>query len=87
VGERVRVYRKRNGEGGLVEDGAEDRRDYDVDYYARLLRTSYAQRLARAFTPLDFETVFADPDQLSIFTPPVASIRTILTTLRDHDEG
>jgi DNA polymerase elongation subunit (family B) len=87
VGDRVRVYRKRNGEGGLVEDDAEHRRDYDIDYYARLLRTSYAQRLARAFTPLDFETVFADPDQLSIFTPPLASIRTILTTLRDHDEG
>ncbi|HET7622526.1 MAG TPA: ribonuclease H-like domain-containing protein [Gemmatimonadaceae bacterium] len=79
VGDRVRVYRKQNGEGGLVEDGDEDPRNYDVDYYVRLLRASYVQRLARAFTPADFETLFADPDQLSIFTPPIESIGSILT--------
>jgi hypothetical protein len=83
AGDRVRVYRKQNGEGGLVEDADEDPRDYDVDYYVRLLRASYAQRLARAFTPADFEAVFADPDQLSIFSPSMESIRSILTPLRD----
>lgn len=83
AGDRVRVYRKQNGEGGLVEDAEEDPRDYDVEYYVRLLRASYAQRLARAFTAADFETVFADPDQLSIFTPSLESIRSILTPLRD----
>ncbi|HEU4586454.1 MAG TPA: ribonuclease H-like domain-containing protein [Gemmatimonadaceae bacterium] len=83
VGDRVRVYRKRGGEGGLIEDADEDPRDYDVDYYVRLLRASYAQRLARAFTPADFEAVFADPDQLSIFSPSVESIRSILTPLHD----
>lgn len=86
VGDRLRVYRKQRGEGGLVEDGDEDRRDYDVEYYVRLLRASYAQRLARAFTPADFETVFADPDQLSIFAPPVESIGSILTMLSDGAE-
>jgi len=86
VGDRLRVYRKQNGEGGLVGDDDEDRRDYDVEYYVRLLRTSYAQRLGRAFTPADFETVFADPDQLSIFAPPVESIGSILTMLRDGAE-
>lgn len=83
AGERVRVYRRQNGEGGLVEDAEEDPRDYDVEYYVRLLRASYAQRLARAFTAADFETVFADPDQLSIFTPSLESIRSILTPLGD----
>jgi DNA polymerase elongation subunit (family B) len=86
VGDRVRVYRKQSGEGGLVDDDDEDPRDYDVDYYVRLLRTSYAQRLARAFTPVDFETVFADPDQLSIFAPAIESIRSVLTMLRDGTE-
>lgn len=81
VGDRVRVYRRQNGEGGLVEDGGGDPRDYDVDYYTRILRASYAQRLARAFAPVDFETVFADPDQLSIFAAPIESIRTVLTPL------
>ena len=95
VGDRVRVYRKQNGDGGLVESAASpfegassseaspagDARDYDIEYYVRLLRATYAQRLARAFTPADFDAIFADPDQLSIFAPTIASIRSILTTL------
>jgi DNA polymerase, archaea type len=85
VGDRVRVYRKRNGEGGVVASSDDDAptpdaRDYDVDYYVRLLRTTYAERLARAFTPEDFGVVFADPDQLSLFSPPVESIRPVLTS-------
>jgi DNA polymerase elongation subunit (family B) len=84
VGDRVRVYRKQNGEGGLVASSEDetprpDQRDYDVDYYVRLLRTTYAERLARAFTPEDFGVVFADPDQYSMFSPPVESIRPVLT--------
>jgi DNA polymerase elongation subunit (family B) len=89
VGERVRVYRKQNGEGGVVESSEEDdtipdRRDYDVEYYVALLRTTYAERLARAFTRHDFEVVFADPDQLSLFAPPVEGVRTVLTILPQH---
>lgn len=56
-----------------------DRRDYDVDYYARLLRETFAIRLARAFTPGDYEAVFADPEQMSLFAPPLETIRTILS--------
>jgi hypothetical protein len=86
IGDRIRVYRKRNGEGGVVtspDDDApgSDPRDYDIDYYVRLLRTTYAERLSRAFTPEDFCVVFADGDQFSLFTPPIESIRTILTML------
>jgi DNA polymerase elongation subunit (family B) len=86
VGERIRVYRRQNGEAGLVlssEDDAatHDPRDYDVAYYVRLLRATYAERLARAFTPEDFATVFADPDQLSLFAPRLEAIRTVLTVL------
>ncbi len=84
VGGRIRVYRKQNGEGGLVasddETPAPDLRDYDVEYYVRLLRTSYAERLARAFTAEDFGVVFADPDQYSLFSPPVDGIRPVLTS-------
>jgi len=79
VGDRVRVYRTKSGSGGVVEeDGGIDRRDYDVEHYARLLRDTFASRLARAFTPDDYAALFADPDQLSLFTPPVTTIRTIL---------
>lgn len=86
VGDRIRVYRRQNGEGGVVDppgdhDPADDPRDYDVEHYVRLLRATYAERLSRALTPEDFGVVFADPDQLSLFEPPVEAVRTILTPL------
>ena len=52
-----------------------------MDYYVRLLRTTYAARLARAFSPEDFAAVFADADQLSLFEPPIEAVRTVLTEL------
>jgi DNA polymerase elongation subunit (family B) len=87
VGMRVRVYRATGGAAGLareLEDDladyeAADPRDYDVDHYVRLLRETFAARLVRAFTPDDFATMFADPDQLELFAKPIASIRAILT--------
>jgi DNA polymerase elongation subunit (family B) len=92
VGDRVRVYRKQNGESGLIAsseagDARDDARDYDIDYYVRLLRATYAQRLARAFTPADFAVVFADPDQLGLFaTPDIEGIRPVLTVVGRVEE-
>jgi len=89
-GDHVRVYRKPNGEAGLTgrpeapssDDLPDaDPRDYDIEYYVRVLRTTYAERLARAFSPEDFATVFADPDQLSLFATPLESIRPVLTII------
>jgi len=95
IGDHVRVYRTRvGGQGGArvvdepedEEDASEgadpncDPRDYDIDHYARVLRDTFAARLERAFTPEDFAAVFADPGQLSLFTPPIANIRSILNT-------
>jgi DNA polymerase elongation subunit (family B) len=86
VGDRIRVYRKQGGESGIVASSREDAglsdvRDYDIEYYVRLLRTAYAERLARAFTAHDFATLFADADQLALFESPVESIRAVLTLL------
>lgn len=83
VGERVRVYRTRVGYGGIAPNHEEvstaiDPRDYDVDHYARILRDNFAARLERAFTPDDYATVFADPDQLTLFAPSIDTIRPIL---------
>jgi hypothetical protein len=88
IGDRVRVYRNSAGDGALAvepdDEGADparaDRRDYDVDHYTRVLRDSFAVRLARAFTHEDFAAVFADPDQPSLFQPSIAEIRTVLTS-------
>ena len=85
VGDRVRVYRAQGGGGRVVPSSDEgvgepaDPRDYDVDHYARVLRDTYAARLARALAPSDFAAVFADPDQLSLFAPPTAAMRPVLT--------
>jgi DNA polymerase elongation subunit (family B) len=86
VGDRIRVYRTKSGSGGVIEESDDetvatesaDGRDYDVDHYARLLRETFAARLIRAFTPDDYEALFADSHQMSLFTPPIASIRTVL---------
>jgi DNA polymerase elongation subunit (family B) len=87
LGDRVRVYRTEGGYGGLVADADEhdvtaapDRRDYDVEHYVRVLRDTFAARLARAFTPGDFDAVFADPDQPSLFPVSLAATRTVLTS-------
>lgn len=84
VGDKVRVYRTKGGSGGVVESPEEaldaaDPRDYDVEHYARVLRETFASRLARAFSPADYAAVFADPGQMSLFTPPIAGIRSVLT--------
>ncbi len=90
VGDRVRVYRTETGYGGLVTDPDDegsgpdrvDRRDYDVDHYVRVLRDTFAARLARAFTPGDFDAVFADPGQPSLFQESLETTRTVLTLSR-----
>ena len=82
-GERVQVYRRANGTAGLVEEiegdviGA-DPRDYDVEYYLRLLHGTFAARLVRAFRPEDFAIVFADPDQPSLFVTDLRTIHPVL---------
>ena len=62
-----------------------DPRDYDVEHYLRVLRETYAQRLARALSPEDFAAVFADPDQPSLFARSLSDARPILTTLAEPD--
>jgi DNA polymerase elongation subunit (family B) len=83
VGERVHVYRTGGGGAAVVSvtDGRAEAgpRDYDVEHYARVLRTHFAARLARALVPEDFATLFAAPDQLSLFAPSTASMRSILS--------
>lgn len=54
-----------------------DRRDYDVEHYLNVLRTSYAGRLRKAFTPIDFERLFRLDDQLSLFDAPIEAIQPI----------
>jgi DNA polymerase elongation subunit (family B) len=83
-GDKVRVFRARDGSAGLATDrgeapdGRADPRHYDVEHYLRVLKETYASRLARAFTPGDFAALFADPDQASLFPPEYQAIRSVL---------
>jgi DNA polymerase, archaea type len=79
VGDKVRVYRSRAGWTLLDEDA--DLRDYDVEHYVRGLRANYASRVARALTAEDFASLFADPEQPSLFEPDYAKIRPVLVRL------
>jgi DNA polymerase elongation subunit (family B) len=93
-GERIRVYRIAQGRAGLLVDpdlparsGAAvrdpDPRDYDVDYYLRLLRQTYAARLARGLSPDDFAAICAAPEQPSLFERSLSESRPTLTVLLD----
>jgi DNA polymerase elongation subunit (family B) len=90
--ERVRVYRARGNRAALFSEATadpdadslaheRDPRDYDVDFYLRQLRETFAARLARALTPEDFAVLFADPQQLNLFPPDLDTIEPILTSL------
>ena len=86
VGERVRVYRSAGGgasvvaerEGDAAEHERADRRDYDIEHYARLLRVTFAARLARAFRVEDFASIVADPMQPELFAAELATVRPVL---------
>ena len=91
-GDRVRVYRTREGRPALAPSRPDasateivDPRDYDVEHYVRLLRETFASRLARALSPEDFAAVFDDPGQLSLFAPAFTSMQTVLTRLAPDD--
>lgn len=91
-GERIRIYRKARGRAGLLADpdaddnderalSNPDPRDYDIDFYLRVLRETFAARLERGLEPEDFLAVTADPEQPSLFERPLARSRPILTVL------
>jgi DNA polymerase elongation subunit (family B) len=87
AGDRVRVYRRTDGEGGVVTEGddgmrdpqARDPRDYDAEHYVRVLRETFAERLSRAVTPEAFAAIVADPSQPSLFDECLTTSRPILT--------
>ncbi|HYQ00615.1 MAG TPA: ribonuclease H-like domain-containing protein [Polyangiaceae bacterium] len=87
-GERIRVYRATRGRAGLLPDqepaetdANRDARDYDVDYYSRLLRDTFAARLARGLSPDDFAAICAAPEQPSLFERSLTEARPVLTIL------
>src|SRR6266571_4213122 len=56
-------------------DAPTDLRNYDVEHYLRVLVTSYAARLRKAFAPDDFAQLFRLDDQLGLFDRPLEGIQ------------
>jgi DNA polymerase elongation subunit (family B) len=94
VGERAALLsesREEDDDASQVITGPEEHRpaqsagarDYDIEYYLRVLRDTFASRLARALSPDDFATVFADPVQPLLFARPLAEVETLLTPAAD----
>jgi len=54
-----------------------DHRDYDVEHYLRVLVTSYASRLRKAYAVEDFEQLFRIDEQLGLFDRPIEHIQPI----------
>ncbi len=75
-GQRVRYYQTRTGKR-LLDD---HQGDYDPEYYVQKLRDVYCARLARAFTPQDFQALFeASP---TLFEPDLSAIKPICSRER-----
>ena len=89
LGDRVRVYRTASGSGAVIDEDDEgaNRRDYDVNHYTRVLRETFASRLERAFTAADYEAVFADPEQMTLFAPDLETVRPVLNVGVETQSG
>ncbi len=64
---------------------AKKQRDYDVEHYLRVLVTSYASRLRKAYSPEDFEQLFRLDEQLGLFDRPIEHIHPLW--IRCQGEG
>jgi DNA polymerase elongation subunit (family B) len=56
---------------------AKNNRDYDVEHYLRLLVTSYASRLRKAYGYEDFEQLFRVEEQPGLFDRPIEYIEPL----------
>ncbi len=61
------------------------RRDYDVEHYLRVLVTSYASRLRKAYTTEDFEQLFRIDAQLGLFDRPIEQIQPLWIRCQAED--
>jgi DNA polymerase elongation subunit (family B) len=62
--------------GTQQQDDIANRHDYDVDHYLRVLVSSYAARLRKAFSPDDFARLFR-LEQPGLFDQPIETIQPL----------
>ena len=67
-------------------DDMKSRLDYDVEHYLRVLVTSYASRLRKAYATEDFEQLFRIDEQLGLFDRPVEHIQPIWIRCQSEED-
>jgi DNA polymerase, archaea type len=70
----------------LRPDEVKSRRNYDVEHYLRVLVTSYASRLRKAYASEDFEQLFRIDEQLGLFDRPVEHIQPLWIRCQSEDD-
>lgn len=60
--------------------------DYDVEHYLRVLVTSYASRLRKAYATEDFEQLFRVDEQLGLFDRPIEHIHPIWIRCQSQED-
>jgi DNA polymerase, archaea type len=80
VGDQVAAENE-NPTASAAITAAGDPRDYDIEYYLRVLRSGFVSRMASALRAEDFAAIFASPEQLSLFAAPLQQARPILTAI------
>lgn len=76
-GERVKIYKTQQGQWLVFDHEQVKQADYDAVHYVKVLADSYAERLKKAFTQEDFETLFR-LEQEGLFDAPLEAIRPLL---------
>jgi DNA polymerase, archaea type len=76
-GERVKIYRAQHGQWLVLGSDKDRQSDYDASHYVKVLCESYTERLKKAFSPEDFESVFR-LEQEGLFDTPLEAIRPLL---------
>lgn len=76
AGEKVRIYRSRQG-WRLLPEAIHQAEPYDLNHYTRVLQDSYAERFRKAFSGADFEQLFRPIAQGGLFDSPLEGIRAL----------
>jgi DNA polymerase, archaea type len=76
-GERVKIYKARGGQWFVLDNEQKNQDEYNVQYYIQVLRDTYAERLKKAFSKEDFESIFR-LEQEGLFDTPLGDIKTLM---------
>jgi DNA polymerase, archaea type len=76
-GERVRLYKSQQGQWFVLNDEQKNQDEYDIHHYIQVLRDTYTERLKKAFSKEDFDSIFR-LEQEGLFDAPLSTIKTLM---------